>query len=167
VRVLSEISDGALWAGTTTGCAPLRRAASSAWMAPAPSPRWRSTPSARDRAGDLWVGGWRLMRIHGGAGTFYPMGPEASQNQVKSILQTNDGDLWVGTVAASKPHAADEDRFRLFSPNHQHGARSAPDARRSPVDRHHRPGRLYLQGRQADPDHRTHRTAKQHGTQFL
>ena len=38
------------------------------------------------------------MRIDGKTGALYSLGTEASQNQVKSILQTSDGTLWVGTV---------------------------------------------------------------------
>ena len=114
VRVLSEDPDGALWAGTDNGLLRLSGGRFLRVDGAGSIPALAVHSICRDRAGDLWVGGWRLMRIHGGAGTFYPMGPEASQNQVKSILQTSDGDLWVGTVAGLNRMLPGEDRFRLF-----------------------------------------------------
>jgi hypothetical protein len=52
------------------------------------------------------------MRIDGNIGRLYSLGSEASQNQVKSILQTSDGTLWVGTVTGLNRMLPGQDRFQ-------------------------------------------------------
>ena len=58
------------------------------------------------------MGGSRLVSINGNSGVVAPLGPEASQNQVKSILQTSDGTLWVGTVAGLNRMRPGESQFQ-------------------------------------------------------
>ena len=112
VRVIVQDGDGTMWAGTDRG---LLRLDGERFVQVDGTP---SVPSifvhsiCRDRAGHLWVGGWRLMRIDGKTGAFYSLGAEASQNQVKSILQTSDGTLWVGTVAGLNRMLPGQDRFQ-------------------------------------------------------
>ena len=112
VRVIAEDPDGTVWAGTDRG---LLRLTGGRFV------QIDGTPSIppisvhsirRDRAGHLWVGGWRLMRIDGNIGRLYSLGSEASQNQVKSILQTSDGTLWVGTVTGLNRMLPGQDRFQ-------------------------------------------------------
>jgi len=64
-----------------------------------------------DRTGRVWVGGFRLACIDHMVARLYPLGPELSQNQVKSIAQTQDGTLWVGTVAGLQSMAPGQDHF--------------------------------------------------------
>jgi ligand-binding sensor domain-containing protein/signal transduction histidine kinase len=52
-----------------------------------------------DRSGHLWVGGSKLLELEGSSATEYHLEGEASQNRVKSILETDDGTVWVGTVS--------------------------------------------------------------------
>jgi len=64
----------------------------------------RMTPVAvhaifEDKDGGLWVGGSRILRIYGNQVQEFQLTGEASQNRVKSISQTSDGDIWVGTVS--------------------------------------------------------------------
>lgn len=64
-----------------------------------------STPSIavhaiyEDRGGHLWVGGSKLLRLEGSTAREYSLQGEASQNRVKSILETSDGTIWIGTVS--------------------------------------------------------------------
>jgi len=98
VRVLFEDTDRSIWAGTDGGLLHLENNRFT---------RIDGTPAFgaisihsiyRDRSGRLWAGGSRLVLVNGRSATTYSLGSESSQNQVKSILQTNDGTLWVGTV---------------------------------------------------------------------
>ena len=53
--------------------------------------RWGTFPGSpvhaiyEDRAGQLWIGGSKLIRLGGGTATEYSLEGEASQNRVKSI----------------------------------------------------------------------------------
>ena len=51
-----------------------------------------------DSQGRLWVGGSKLLCLDGGVAQEYRLQGEGSQNRVKSITQTGDGTLWVGTI---------------------------------------------------------------------
>jgi ligand-binding sensor domain-containing protein/signal transduction histidine kinase len=98
VRVMMQDQDGTIWAGTDRGLLRLNGGRFVQVDGTASIPPISVHSIYRDRVGHMWVGGWRLMRIDGKTGTLYSLGTEASQNQVKSILQTSDGTLWVGTV---------------------------------------------------------------------
>jgi ligand-binding sensor domain-containing protein/signal transduction histidine kinase len=98
VRVLVQDPDGDLWAGTDNGLLRLSGDRFVRVDGTQAIPSLAVHSIFRDRAGHQWVGGSRLLRIDSGVATPYPLGAEPSQNQVKSILQTSDGTLWVGTV---------------------------------------------------------------------
>lgn len=53
---------------------------------------------ALDRRGRIWAGGSRLLCIDHGVPIEYRLQGEGSQNRVKSIVQTRDGTMWVGTI---------------------------------------------------------------------
>jgi ligand-binding sensor domain-containing protein/signal transduction histidine kinase len=111
VRVISQDPDGAIWAGTDRGLLRLSGHRFEQIDGTASIPPISVHSIYRDLAGHEWVGGWRLMRIDGKIGRLYSLGTEASQNQVKSILQTRDGTLWVGTVAGLNRMMPGQDRF--------------------------------------------------------
>jgi len=56
-----------------------------------------------DRRGRLWVGGSSLLMLDSGSAVEYSLEGSASEHRVKSILETRDGALWVGTVVSSVP----------------------------------------------------------------
>lgn len=53
---------------------------------------------AEDSSGRIWVGGARLFTIENGRTHPYDLPGSYSSNRVKTILQTSDGVVWVGTV---------------------------------------------------------------------
>jgi len=99
LRVMMEDTDGSILAGADGGLYRLSGDHFVRLDGTAGFPSISVHSIYRDRAGHLWVGGSRLVKFDGKNATNQPLGAEASQNQVKSILQTSDGTLWVGTVA--------------------------------------------------------------------
>jgi ligand-binding sensor domain-containing protein/signal transduction histidine kinase len=102
VRALHQDRRGKLWVGTDDGLFVLRggrfvRVDKSESL---PLLAVHAIFEAADEG--LWVGGSRLFRLNGGEATEYPLGRGGSQNRVKSIVQTHDGTIWVGTVSGLK-----------------------------------------------------------------
>jgi ligand-binding sensor domain-containing protein/signal transduction histidine kinase len=52
-----------------------------------------------DHLGRLWVGGSRVLMIQGTRCQEFHLGGSPSADRVKSILETSDGTVWVGTVS--------------------------------------------------------------------
>jgi ligand-binding sensor domain-containing protein/signal transduction histidine kinase len=65
-----------------------------------------------DSQGRLWAGGSKLLCLSGSRAQEYRLQGEGSQNRVKSIAQTRDGTLWVGTIGGLYRMAAGSDSFR-------------------------------------------------------
>lgn len=115
VRTLVQDANGAIWAGTDNG---LLRLQGDQFV------RVDNTPAVppiavhaifSDRGGRLWVGGSRLLCFKGTTATEYKLRGEASQNRVKSILQTRDGTIWVGTVTGLNRMRPGESAFARVS----------------------------------------------------
>lgn len=114
VRALFQDSAGTIWAGTDNG---LMQFSSDRFVrvdGTAAIPTLSVDSIYQDRAGRLWVGGFRLACIEGMVARMYPLGPELSQNMVKSITQTQDGTLWVGTVSGLSWMPPGQDHFQPF-----------------------------------------------------
>ncbi len=99
VRALSQDNQGNIWVGTDNGLflvtgEQVRRVDNSDALPPIAVHGMHE-----DSRGRLWVGGSKLFRLDGGSATEYHLMGEASQNRVKSILETRDGAVWVGTVS--------------------------------------------------------------------
>jgi ligand-binding sensor domain-containing protein/signal transduction histidine kinase len=65
-----------------------------------------------DHAGRLWVGGSKLLCLNGSTYQEYRLAGEGSQNRVKSITQTLDGTIWVGTIGGLYRMASGADSFQ-------------------------------------------------------
>jgi len=65
-----------------------------------------------DSQGRLWAGGSKLLCLRGSRAQEYRLQGEGSQNRVKSIAQTRDGTLWVGTIGGLYRMVAGSDSFR-------------------------------------------------------
>ena len=99
VRALAEDARGRIWVGTDNG---LLRFDGDRFVRVDGAngiPSLAVHAIYADREGNLWVGGSRLIRIGIGGVTEFTMKGEASQNRVKSIVETADGTIWVGTVS--------------------------------------------------------------------
>jgi ligand-binding sensor domain-containing protein/signal transduction histidine kinase len=114
VRVIKQDSDGTIWAGTDGGLLRLTGDRFSRVDGTASIPALAVHSIFRDSAGRLWAGGSRLIVTDGTTSRVYSLGAESSQNQVKSILQTSDGTLWVGTVSGLNRMKPGQDRFERF-----------------------------------------------------
>jgi len=99
VRALAQDAQGNIWAGTDNGLLRLEGDHFVRVDGIGLVPPLAVHAIYIDHFGALWVGGSRLLRILGNNITEYTMRGEASQNRVKSIVQTRDGTLWVGTVS--------------------------------------------------------------------
>jgi len=111
VRVMVQDADGTVWAGTDGGLMRLSGERFERVDGTQEFPAISVHSIFRDRARHLWVGGSRLVRMEGKTAIGYSLGSEASQNQVKSILQTSDGTLWVGTVSGLNRMLPGQDSF--------------------------------------------------------
>jgi ligand-binding sensor domain-containing protein/signal transduction histidine kinase len=99
VRTIAEDAAGRIWVGTDNGLLRLEGEGFVRIDGTGDIPTLAVHALYSDRAGSLWVGGSRLLCLNGEAVTEYTMRGEASQNRVKSIAQTQDGTIWVGTVS--------------------------------------------------------------------
>lgn len=98
VRSVLEDSRGRIWVGTDNGLFRIVRGAAqpvdtSRFGAPFPV-----HSIFEDQQHRIWVGGARLLAFENDVPRQYPLPGAYSQNKVKSILQTKDGTVWVGTV---------------------------------------------------------------------
>src|SRR3984885_9444631 len=99
VRALFQDREGTIWVGKDNGL--LRFAAGRFVRVDGADgePAIAVHAIAEDRLGGLWVGGSRLLRFDHGVAREFRLPGESSQNRVKSILETADGAVWVGTVS--------------------------------------------------------------------
>jgi ligand-binding sensor domain-containing protein/signal transduction histidine kinase len=112
VRSIREDSQGRIWVGTDGGLfrfvdEHLRRVDDTAGI-----PAIAVHAIQEDRRGQLWVGGSKLLRVSGDSATEYVLAGKASQNRVKSITETSDGTIWVGTVSGLQRMAASDRSFK-------------------------------------------------------
>lgn len=99
VRALVEDGYGKVWVGTDDGLFVLERDRLDRVDNSDLLPVLAVHAIAQDRDGGLWIGGSRLFRLKDGRATEYKLGAQGSPNRIKSILQTRDGTMWVGTVS--------------------------------------------------------------------
>jgi ligand-binding sensor domain-containing protein/signal transduction histidine kinase len=99
VRSVYQDSAGRIWIGTDNGLFQFRGERVERIDDSATVPLLAVHAIYEDRGGGLWVGGSRLLRLQGDSVVEYRLEGEASQNRVKSLLQTVDGSIWVGTVS--------------------------------------------------------------------
>jgi len=99
VRALFEDRGGTIWVGTDNG---LLRFVSGRLVRidnTGNVPAIAVHAIAEDHLGGLWAGGSRLLHLFRGRVTEYTIEGGGSENRVKSILETRDGTIWVGTVS--------------------------------------------------------------------
>ena len=112
VRALFQDASGTVWAGTDNGLMQFRQNRFVRVDGTAAIPAISVHSIFQDRAGRLWAGGFRLACIEHSTARMYSLGTGFGQNMVKSITQTQDGIMWVGTVAGLESIPPGQDRFR-------------------------------------------------------
>jgi ligand-binding sensor domain-containing protein/signal transduction histidine kinase len=99
VRAVYEDRAGTLWAGTDDGLFEFSGGRFIRKDESGTVPALAVHGIHQDREGRLWVGGSRLLMIQGDECKEYLLEGYPSATRVKSILETRDGTLWVGTVS--------------------------------------------------------------------
>ncbi len=99
VRAVYEDREGTLWAGTDDGLFRLSGERFSRTDDNDKIPALAVHDIREDHLGRLWVGGSRLLMIRGDDCKEFVLEGYPSATRVKSILETNDGTIWVGTVS--------------------------------------------------------------------
>jgi signal transduction histidine kinase/ligand-binding sensor domain-containing protein len=112
VRTVYQDSKGQIWIGTDNGLFQFRggrieRVDNSNGMPPI-----AVHAIHEDLQGRLWAGGSKLLCLNGGTYQEYRLAGEGSQNRVKSITQTRDGTMWVGTIGGLYSMVSGADSFR-------------------------------------------------------
>jgi len=113
VRVIYQNSEGRIFVGTDSGLFlfsgdRLERVDNTPGV-----PAMAVHAIHEDRHAQLWVGGSSFLRLTSGAAFEYRLGGEASQNRVKSIMETQDGTIWVGTVSGLQKKGPQDTSFQL------------------------------------------------------
>jgi ligand-binding sensor domain-containing protein/signal transduction histidine kinase len=112
VRVVYEDSKGKIWVGTDNGLFLLSNERLERVDNTAGVPAIAVHAIHEDRRGQLWVGGSKFLCLNGNTAFEYRLGGEASQNRVKSIIETGDGTVWVGTVSGLQKMAPKDASFK-------------------------------------------------------
>jgi signal transduction histidine kinase/ligand-binding sensor domain-containing protein len=112
VRALYEDRGGTIWVGTDNGLLRFSGGRLVRIDGVGNVPVLAVHAIAEDHLGGLWVGGSRLLRLDGGEVQEYTLQGGGSQNRVKSILETHDGTVWVGTVSGLHRRLPGELQFK-------------------------------------------------------
>jgi ligand-binding sensor domain-containing protein/signal transduction histidine kinase len=99
VRAVVESRDGVLWVGTDDGLFRLDGDLLNRVDGIGKIPKLAVHAIREDRAGNLWVGGSTILMIRGSDCKEFHLEGYGSANRVKSIVETADGTVWVGTVS--------------------------------------------------------------------
>ena len=99
VRSVYEDRQGIVWVGTDNGLFRLAADRLIRVDGKGKIPILAVHSIREDHTGHLWVGGSKLVMIQGDEFREFPLSGKRSANRVKSILETSDGTLWVGTVS--------------------------------------------------------------------
>ncbi len=99
VRAVYEDREGTLWTGTDDGLFKLSGERFIRTDGNGKIPALAVHDIREDHAGRLWVGGSRLVMIQESECREFLLEGYPSATRVKSILEANDGTVWVGTVS--------------------------------------------------------------------
>jgi ligand-binding sensor domain-containing protein/signal transduction histidine kinase len=99
VRALLEDREGTIWVGTDNGLLRFDGEKFKRVDGVDGRPAIAVHAIAEDHLGRLWVGGSRLLCFDRDQLREFRLPGVSSQNRVKSLLETTDGTVWVGTVS--------------------------------------------------------------------
>src|SRR5271156_1016719 len=113
VRAVYEDREGRLWAGTDDGLFQLVGERFVRVDGTEKIPALAVHDIREDHEGGLWVGGSRLIRILANVSKEYALEGYPSATRVKTILETGDGSIWVGTVSGLQRSRGDLENARF------------------------------------------------------
>ncbi|HEX4426182.1 MAG TPA: two-component regulator propeller domain-containing protein [Terriglobales bacterium] len=99
VRVVYQDTTGKIWVGTDNGLFQIVGERVQRIDNTDSFPAIAVHAIHEDSHGGLWAGGSRLVRLNDGSPIEFHLRGDASQNRVKSIIETRHGTVWVGTVS--------------------------------------------------------------------
>jgi ligand-binding sensor domain-containing protein/signal transduction histidine kinase len=99
VRAVIESRDGILWVGTDDGLFRLDGERLNRVDGVGKIPKLAVHAIREDHAGNLWVGGSTVLMLRGSEWKEHHLEGYGSASRVKSIVETADGTVWVGTVS--------------------------------------------------------------------
>ncbi len=118
VRTVKVDHRGVIWIGTDIGLfqlsnanAPIMKRVDAGNAGPSGVAPLDVHALFEDEQGRMWVGGSKLFAFDGTAKE-YKLPGNYSENRVKSVVQTPDGSVWVGTVSGLSRMKAGENTFR-------------------------------------------------------
>jgi ligand-binding sensor domain-containing protein/signal transduction histidine kinase len=111
VRVVYQDRAGLIWIGTDNGLFQISEERIERIDNNDHIPALAVHAIHEDSQGRLWVGGSKLLSLSGNTAQEYRLQGEGSQNRVKSITQTKDGTLWVGTIGGLHRMTSGSDAF--------------------------------------------------------
>ncbi len=114
VRAVFETREGVLWVGTDDGLFRLDGERLVRVDGTGKIPALAVHAIREDSAGNLWVGGSIVISIRGDTCREYHLKGYGSASRVKSIAETADGTIWVGTVSGLQrmpPGSRESGRF--------------------------------------------------------
>ena len=113
LRAVYEDREGRLWAGTDDGLFQLVDQRFVRVDGTERIPALAVHDIREDHEGGLWVGGSRLIRIQGSESKEYALEGYPSATRVKTILETSDKSIWVGTVSGLQRAQGDLENARF------------------------------------------------------
>src|SRR5215813_6495570 len=99
VRVIYEDRNGQLWVGTDAGLFRMQNESLIRVDGSDGVSRISAHAICEDRAGRLLVGGRGLLILRGMEATYYTSSESLADNSIRTIRQTADGALWIGTIS--------------------------------------------------------------------
>jgi ligand-binding sensor domain-containing protein/signal transduction histidine kinase len=114
IRVIYEGSDGTIWVGSDFGIFKLKGNQFVRADDPVKLVNFGAQSIIGDRDGSVWVGGSRLVRYQGSSYREYTMPKQLGSVRIKSLCQTADGTIWVGTVGGLY-RGSQEGKFHLVT----------------------------------------------------
>jgi ligand-binding sensor domain-containing protein/signal transduction histidine kinase len=99
VRVIYQDNSGHLWVGTDSGLFRLQNDSLTRMDGHGGAPRMSVHAICEDRAGRLLVGGRGLLILRGMEVTYYTSDESLADNSIRTLRQTADGALWIGTIS--------------------------------------------------------------------
>jgi ligand-binding sensor domain-containing protein/signal transduction histidine kinase len=113
VRVIYEDRNGKLWVGTDSGLFRMQNESLIRVDGRDGAQKISAHAICEDRAGRLLVGGRGLLILRGKEATYYTSNESLADNSIRTIRQTADGALWIGTISGLRrlDHGVNGDPF--------------------------------------------------------